>query len=152
MWHLRYSNILFMKHGVFMFMKNIQLKKFIFACPTKEFDFTSIWFHVACSNGPLIRSHFSASVHKLSLVKQLSGVVGQYVWNHSKLLISDLISKMKKEMFAATEARDISVFLDRAFVRLEAWFKWFNTTQAGKFLLLWILFTKRSIFTVFTSW
>ncbi|WMV29125.1 hypothetical protein MTR67_022510 [Solanum verrucosum] len=52
--------------------------------------------------------------------------------NHSKLLVSDLISKLKKEKFAATEARDISVFLDRAFVRLEAWFKWFNTTQAGK--------------------
>ncbi|KAL3368650.1 hypothetical protein AABB24_009474 [Solanum stoloniferum] len=48
------------------------------------------------------------------------------------LALRDLISKLKKEKFAATEARDISVFLDRAFVRLEAWFKWFNTTQAGK--------------------
>lgn len=56
--------------------------------------------------------------------------------NHSELFVSDLISKLKKEKFAATEARDISVFLDRAFVRLEAWFKWFNTTQAGKFPLL----------------
>ncbi|XP_060214175.1 mannosyl-oligosaccharide glucosidase GCS1-like [Lycium barbarum] len=48
------------------------------------------------------------------------------------LALRDLISKLKKEKFAAAEARDISVFLDRAFVRLEAWFKWFNTTQAGK--------------------
>ncbi|XP_016568329.2 mannosyl-oligosaccharide glucosidase GCS1 [Capsicum annuum] len=48
------------------------------------------------------------------------------------LTLRDLISKLKKEKFAATETRDISVFLDRAFVRLEAWFKWFNTTQAGK--------------------
>ncbi|KAG5614538.1 hypothetical protein H5410_014362 [Solanum commersonii] len=48
------------------------------------------------------------------------------------LALRDLISKLNKEKFAATEARDISVFLDRAFVHLEAWFKWFNTTQAGK--------------------
>nr|XP_009779159.1 PREDICTED: mannosyl-oligosaccharide glucosidase GCS1-like isoform X2 [Nicotiana sylvestris] len=48
------------------------------------------------------------------------------------LALRDVISSLKKEKFAAAEASDISVFLDRAFVRLEAWFKWFNTTQSGK--------------------
>ncbi|KAF1001540.1 hypothetical protein AG4045_017699, partial [Apium graveolens] len=31
-----------------------------------------------------------------------------------------------------TSEKQISSFLERAFVRLNAWFQWFNTTQSGK--------------------
>lgn len=46
-------------------------------------------------------------------------------------LLSELIHGMEKNKFSATESNDISVFLERALTRLEAWFQWFNTTQAG---------------------
>ncbi|GMP82391.1 hypothetical protein CsSME_00036718 [Camellia sinensis var. sinensis] len=39
---------------------------------------------------------------------------------------------MKRNKFTATERDQISSVLDRAFVHLEAWFQWFNTTQSGK--------------------
>ncbi|KAL7171738.1 hypothetical protein ACSBR2_036410 [Camellia fascicularis] len=44
----------------------------------------------------------------------------------------DLVCGMKRNKFTATERDQISSVLDRAFVRLEAWFQWFNTTQSGK--------------------
>ncbi|KAL6521508.1 hypothetical protein OROGR_018077 [Orobanche gracilis] len=46
--------------------------------------------------------------------------------------LSNLVCGIKKSKFTATEVKDISVFFRVAFVRLEAWFKWFNTTQSGK--------------------
>lgn len=52
------------------------------------------------------------------------------------LLCADLICSIKTKKFAAAESNEISVFLDRAFVRLEGWFKWYNTTQLGKYICL----------------
>ncbi|CAI9093220.1 OLC1v1028665C1 [Oldenlandia corymbosa var. corymbosa] len=48
------------------------------------------------------------------------------------LVLRELICSMKTNKFTAAESDEILLFLDRAFVRLEAWFKWFNTTQSGK--------------------
>nr|GMD23223.1 mannosyl-oligosaccharide glucosidase GCS1 [Ipomoea batatas] len=48
------------------------------------------------------------------------------------LVLRDLICGIKKNKFDAAERRDISIFLDRALIRLETWFNWFNTTQSGK--------------------
>ncbi|KAF9596923.1 hypothetical protein IFM89_014487 [Coptis chinensis] len=47
------------------------------------------------------------------------------------LVLHDLVHSTKRNKFTATESKDISSFLGSAFVRLEAWFQWFNTTQAG---------------------
>ncbi|KAA0034203.1 hypothetical protein IC582_023286 [Cucumis melo] len=48
------------------------------------------------------------------------------------LVLRELIHGLKKNAFTETESSEISSFLERAFVRLEAWFQWFNTTQPGK--------------------
>lgn len=48
------------------------------------------------------------------------------------LVLRELVHGLKKNAFTETENSEISSFLERAFVRLEAWFQWFNTTQPGK--------------------
>ncbi|XP_043704692.1 mannosyl-oligosaccharide glucosidase GCS1 [Telopea speciosissima] len=48
------------------------------------------------------------------------------------LVLRDIVRGMKGNKFTTTESNEISSFLERAFVRLEAWFQWFNTTQSGK--------------------
>ncbi|KAL6983885.1 ADP-ribosylation factor GTPase-activating protein gcs1, partial [Sarracenia purpurea var. burkii] len=48
------------------------------------------------------------------------------------LVLRDLVCGVKRNKFTVTERDQISSFLERAFVRLEAWFQWFNTTQSGK--------------------
>ncbi|KAJ8758894.1 hypothetical protein K2173_002673 [Erythroxylum novogranatense] len=48
------------------------------------------------------------------------------------LAIRDLIDGVEKNKFTPSERNDIISFLDKAFVRLQAWFQWFNTTQSGK--------------------
>ncbi|KAI9170391.1 hypothetical protein LWI28_027193 [Acer negundo] len=48
------------------------------------------------------------------------------------LVLRELVYGVKKNKFTATESNEISSFLERALVRLEAWFQWFNTTQSGK--------------------
>ncbi|XP_024027588.1 mannosyl-oligosaccharide glucosidase GCS1 [Morus notabilis] len=48
------------------------------------------------------------------------------------LVLHDLVHGLKKNKFSSTESNEISSFLERAFVRLEAWYQWFNTTQSGK--------------------
>ncbi|KAG6653947.1 mannosyl-oligosaccharide glucosidase GCS1 isoform X1 [Carya illinoinensis] len=48
------------------------------------------------------------------------------------LALREIVHSLKEKRFAATESEEISSFLERAFVRLEAWFQWFNTTQLGK--------------------
>lgn len=48
------------------------------------------------------------------------------------LVLRDLVNAMKRNKFTAAESDQISVFMERAFIRLEAWFNWFNTTQNGK--------------------
>ncbi|KAK7246974.1 hypothetical protein RIF29_41848 [Crotalaria pallida] len=47
------------------------------------------------------------------------------------LALSDIVNGLKNNEFTATDRSEISVFLEHAFVRLEAWFQWFNTTQSG---------------------
>ncbi|CAL0329724.1 unnamed protein product [Lupinus luteus] len=47
------------------------------------------------------------------------------------LVLSDIVNGLKNNEFTAVDRSEISLFLERAFVRLEAWFQWFNTTQSG---------------------
>ncbi|XVF02716.1 hypothetical protein REPUB_Repub04eG0198300 [Reevesia pubescens] len=70
----------------------------------------------------------------------LSKVPAEFVLQHSSngnpptlfLVLRDLVNGIKKNKFTATESNEIISFLQQAFVRLEAWFQWFNTTQSGK--------------------
>lgn len=48
------------------------------------------------------------------------------------LVLRDLVCGMMRNKFEARESSEITAFLERSFVRLEAWFQWFNTTQSGK--------------------
>ncbi|XP_031477649.1 mannosyl-oligosaccharide glucosidase GCS1-like [Nymphaea colorata] len=48
------------------------------------------------------------------------------------LVLRDLLEAVEKDKFTATESSQIYAFLDRAYVRLEGWFEWFNRTQKGK--------------------
>ncbi|KAL1550439.1 ADP-ribosylation factor GTPase-activating protein gcs1 [Salvia divinorum] len=48
------------------------------------------------------------------------------------LVLREFVCGIKKDKFSASQVNDISTFLHRAFVRLDAWYKWFNTTQSGK--------------------
>ncbi|KAI3832129.1 hypothetical protein MKX03_001491 [Papaver bracteatum] len=48
------------------------------------------------------------------------------------LALHDLVRGTSRNKFTTTEIDEISSFLERAFVRLEAWFQWFNNTQSGK--------------------
>ncbi|KAF8099172.1 hypothetical protein N665_0248s0002 [Sinapis alba] len=48
------------------------------------------------------------------------------------LVIRDLIDAIKTEKFIPSEKDEILSFLERASVRLDAWFQWFNTSQTGK--------------------
>ncbi|KAK6930839.1 Glycosyl hydrolase family 63, N-terminal [Dillenia turbinata] len=70
----------------------------------------------------------------------LSKVPDEFVLQHPTngnpptlfLAVRDLISGIKQQKFSATESKEISSFLERASVRLDAWFQWFNTSQSGK--------------------
>ncbi|KAL2343449.1 hypothetical protein Fmac_004734 [Flemingia macrophylla] len=48
------------------------------------------------------------------------------------LALNDIINGLKNNEFTAMDKSEISQFLERAFVRLETWFQWLNTTQSGK--------------------
>ncbi|KAL2903641.1 Mannosyl-oligosaccharide glucosidase GCS1 [Bienertia sinuspersici] len=48
------------------------------------------------------------------------------------LVLHDLISGIKMGKFSPAESSEISSFLEHASIRLDAWFKWFNTSQLGK--------------------
>ncbi|KAJ4833911.1 Zn finger-containing GTPase- Activating Protein for ARF [Turnera subulata] len=48
------------------------------------------------------------------------------------LAIRDIHDGMKRNIFSEIERNEIMDFLEQAFVHLDAWFKWFNTTQSGK--------------------
>ncbi|XWS34587.1 hypothetical protein CRYUN_Cryun21dG0051000 [Craigia yunnanensis] len=69
-----------------------------------------------------------------------SKVPAEFVLQHSGngnpptlfLVLRDLVNGIKKNKFTASESNEIISFLRQAFVRLEAWFQWFNTTQSGK--------------------
>ncbi|KAK7399994.1 hypothetical protein VNO78_11192 [Psophocarpus tetragonolobus] len=70
----------------------------------------------------------------------LSRVPEEYVPQHPTngnpptlfLALSDIVNGLRNDKFTAMDKTEISLFLERAFVRLEAWFQWFNTTQSGK--------------------
>ncbi|ONK58208.1 uncharacterized protein A4U43_C09F9600 [Asparagus officinalis] len=70
----------------------------------------------------------------------LSKVPEEYVLQHPSngnpptlfLLLRDLISNTRMKSFSEKENDEINVFLSRAYIRLGAWFNWFNTTQLGK--------------------
>ncbi|KAK3166350.1 hypothetical protein QOZ80_1AG0044680 [Eleusine coracana subsp. coracana] len=49
------------------------------------------------------------------------------------LAIRDLASGIHAKKFSDEEAEKISTFLERAYIRLNSWFQWFNTTQSGKY-------------------
>ncbi|MQM10501.1 hypothetical protein Taro_043395 [Colocasia esculenta] len=51
---------------------------------------------------------------------------------NSQVPPKDLVRGLKGNKFSTAETKEISAFFNRAFVRLEAWFQWFNTTQSGK--------------------
>lgn len=46
--------------------------------------------------------------------------------------LPDLINGIRAEKFNKEERDEILSFLDLAFVRLDAWFQWFNTSQKGR--------------------
>ncbi|KAL5550400.1 hypothetical protein UlMin_000576 [Ulmus minor] len=48
------------------------------------------------------------------------------------LALQAIVHDLKENKFNSAESNEISSFLERSFVRLEAWFQWFNTTQSGK--------------------
>uniref|UniRef100_A0A2P2M3T4 Mannosyl-oligosaccharide glucosidase n=1 Tax=Rhizophora mucronata TaxID=61149 RepID=A0A2P2M3T4_RHIMU len=50
------------------------------------------------------------------------------------LVVHDLLHGIEKNKFAPAERNEITSFFEHAFVRLEAWFQWFNTTQSGKIM------------------
>ncbi|XP_010531615.1 PREDICTED: mannosyl-oligosaccharide glucosidase GCS1 [Tarenaya hassleriana] len=70
----------------------------------------------------------------------LSKVPEEFVLQHPSngnpptlfLVIRDLLDGIKTEKFNAGERDEILTFLDRASVRLDVWFQWFNTSQIGK--------------------
>ncbi|KAL5762404.1 hypothetical protein ACOSP7_018668 [Xanthoceras sorbifolium] len=70
----------------------------------------------------------------------LSKVPDEFVLQHPTngnpptlfLVLRELVYGVKENKFTVTESNEISSFLERALVRLEAWFQWFNTTQSGK--------------------
>jgi hypothetical protein len=45
---------------------------------------------------------------------------------------TDLASGIHAKQFSDDEAEKISTFLERAYIRLNSWFQWFNSTQSGK--------------------
>lgn len=49
------------------------------------------------------------------------------------LAIRDLASGIHAQQFSDEDAEKISSFLERAYIRLNAWFQWFNSTQSGKY-------------------
>ncbi|VAH68854.1 unnamed protein product [Triticum turgidum subsp. durum] len=49
------------------------------------------------------------------------------------LAIHDMASGMRANQFSGEEAEKISTFLERAYVRLNSCFQWFNSRQSGKY-------------------
>lgn len=52
------------------------------------------------------------------------------------LFFPDLIDGIRTEKFSASESDEILSFLERASVRLDAWFQWFNTSQTGNIIVI----------------
>ena len=54
---------------------------------------------------------------------------------YALFLWTDLASGIHAKQFSDDEAEKISAFLERAYMRLNSWFQWFNSTQSGKLYL-----------------
>ncbi|KAL5717632.1 mannosyl-oligosaccharide glucosidase [Ranunculus cassubicifolius] len=97
-------------------------------------DILGHWLDLMNIDGWIPREQILGS-EALSKVPQ--EYVAQYPTNANPpalfLVLGDLVRSTKRNEFSAAEREEISSFLDRAFVRLEAWFQWFNTTQSGKY-------------------
>ncbi|WOL02483.1 mannosyl-oligosaccharide glucosidase GCS1 isoform X2 [Canna indica] len=48
------------------------------------------------------------------------------------LVLRDLLNGIKMRKFSAQETKEVTDFLNRAYIRLNTWFQWFNSTQSGK--------------------
>ncbi|CAL9118938.1 unnamed protein product [Musa textilis] len=48
------------------------------------------------------------------------------------LVLRDLLNGIRTGKLLSQETNEITDFLSRAYIRLNAWFQWFNTTQSGK--------------------
>ncbi|XP_065043148.1 mannosyl-oligosaccharide glucosidase GCS1-like isoform X1 [Musa acuminata AAA Group] len=48
------------------------------------------------------------------------------------LVLRDLLNGIRMGKFSSQETNEITDFLSRAYIRLNAWFQWFNTAQSGK--------------------
>ncbi|CAJ2677592.1 unnamed protein product [Trifolium pratense] len=70
----------------------------------------------------------------------LSRIPQEYVAQHPTngnpptlfLALSGIINALKNNEFNAMDRSEISLFMERAFGRLEAWFQWLNNTQSGE--------------------
>ncbi|CAL5214028.1 unnamed protein product [Lathyrus oleraceus] len=70
----------------------------------------------------------------------LSKIPEEYVPQHPTnanpptlfLALSGIVNSLKNNEFNAMERSEISLFLECAFSRLEAWFQWLNKTQSGE--------------------
>lgn len=52
------------------------------------------------------------------------------------IFFPDLIDAIRMEKFIASERDEVLSFLERASVRLDAWFQWFNTSQKGNNMVI----------------
>lgn len=48
------------------------------------------------------------------------------------LFFPDLLNGIRMGKFSSQETNEITDFLSRAYIRLNAWFQWFNTAQSGE--------------------
>ncbi|KAK2438022.1 mannosyl-oligosaccharide glucosidase GCS1 [Trifolium repens] len=70
----------------------------------------------------------------------LSRIPEEYVAQHPTngnpptlfLALSGIINALKNNEFNEIDRSEISLFMERAFGRLEAWFQWLNNTQSGE--------------------
>jgi mannosyl-oligosaccharide glucosidase len=62
---------------------------------------------------------------------------------------TDLASGIHANQFSDEESEKISTFLKRAYVRLNSWFQWFNSTQTGElsYDILWSILFIRNLVT-----
>lgn len=81
---------------------------------------------------PFVLGAFHYCVYSLFFLLQPCGLLHLMPNKMVKILLaSDFVRGLKNNKFTGTDRNEISLFLERAFVRLEAWFQWFNTTQSG---------------------
>ncbi|KAG6475309.1 hypothetical protein ZIOFF_064527 [Zingiber officinale] len=68
------------------------------------------------------------SVFVLTVLSVETFISGCLIANN---LLTDLLNGIRSSKFSPQETDEITDFLKRAYVRLNAWFQWFNSTQSG---------------------